>query len=204
MRSSGYYSWGDSEGEYYDARREYNHIGSSPRKAGLFLYLNRLCFNGIYRTNRSGEFNVPYGGLRPVPRLSLHHLAVSADLLSRARLTSDDFEVAIDRWASSESFFFIDPPYFTSQKRIFREYGAAHFSACDLSRLARSLRLIDQRGGKFLLSYADVPEAVDLMEPWSRGSVGVTRHVGGFSGARRSERELVAANYDLSACEAGV
>lgn len=192
-----YRKFGDSEEEYYSIRKAFNSMKASEKRAAMFLHLNRLCFNGIYRTNSCGDFNVPFGGRKPVPRLTRERLVASAALLKRASLLRQDFRKTIERAAVPGAFFFIDPPYFTASRRIFREYGPKHFSERDFADLADLLTLIDERGGTFLLSYAAVREARALSRRWSQRTVRVMRHVAGFAGDRRSVNELLAMNYEM-------
>lgn len=201
----GHYNfYSDAADDYYRAREAFNRAELGHRKAGLFLYLNRLCFNGLYRTNNRGEFNVPYGGVRTTPRLSLADIEGAATLLGRATLIAGDFERVIYDYGDGSSFFFIDPPYFTSTKRIFREYGSQQFAEMDLGRLQSSLSHLDAVGAKFLLSYADVPEARRMLAAWRCETIEVTRHIAGFGGARRRERELIATNFCTSPAEDAV
>ncbi len=161
--------------------------------AARFIYLNRFCFNGLYRTNFRGEFNVPYGAPKNDHLPDLNHLQVCAQLLSRARLVHADFRhplMTIERG----DFVYMDPPYAVSSRRVFVEYGKEPFSTNDLIELATWLEEIDRRGASFVLSYADSHEARSLFGGWKRRRFAVRRNVAGFSGARRNHYELFASN----------
>jgi DNA adenine methylase len=175
----------------------YYHVRSqnprSPfRRAVRFIYLNRNCFNGIYRTNALGRFNVPIAR-RPGRFLSRAQFRASATALEQVRLYAWDFGKTL-RFAKRGDFVYLDPPYAVSSRRIFREYGARPFSNRDLERLARHLCKLNNRGADFLVSYADCPESRRLARAWSSMRVRVKRHVAGFADARRHAYELLISN----------
>lgn len=162
--------------------------------AARFLYLNSLCFNGLYRTNSEGRFNVPYC---PPGHATMKedHIRQAASLLSRATLMNDDFE-ATASLATRGDFVYMDPPYALSARRVFSEYGPNPFCVKDLERLSRLLERLDANGVKFLVSYADCKEGRTAFEPWHRRRVWTRRNIAGFTGDRRGSYELIATNID--------
>ena len=80
------------ESSYYEAREAFNTIENSPRRAALFIYLNRTCFNGIWRVSRAGAFNVPYGAPNRTIFPTRKALFAVAGALRKAKLISSDFE----------------------------------------------------------------------------------------------------------------
>lgn len=121
---------------------------SAPRgrcaRAARMIYLNRLCFNGLYRTNSRGWFNVPYGDYANPSFPSAMQLADVADGLRAASLTCADFEAQIAT-AGSSDVIFADPPYH-SENSGFRSYHQQPFTADDHARLAAALRAAHARG----------------------------------------------------------
>jgi DNA adenine methylase len=103
-------------------------------RALRFVYLNRNCFNGIYRTNVEGRFNVPMGK-RPGQYFSQADLLRCAQLLQNARFVCGDFENTLQH-AQQGDFVYLDPPYAVSSRRVFREYGKDTFTVKDVTRLA--------------------------------------------------------------------
>jgi DNA adenine methylase len=158
-----------------------------------FLYLNRFCFNGLYRTNLRGEFNVPYssGGTGDFPHLD--HWIESGRQLRKAVLRAWDFGTTL-RIVGKGDFVYIDPPFAVESRRVFVEYGPKLFRKDDLQRLANHLDKIDSRGATFLLSYANCREARDLFTKWHVRCVWVRRNIAGFEGARRRASELLVSN----------
>jgi DNA adenine methylase len=184
---------------HYYATRAYLPFETEPlRKAAHFLYINRNCFNGIYRTNTKGLFNVPFAGSRVARYPSLEELKATANVLSRTKLICGDFEVAGRAEVARGDFVYLDPPYYVPSVRVFREYSAKPFVESDLQRLAMLLDEIDRRGAKFLLSYPDCPLISDLARKWSSDRVSVRRSVSGSTAARGYVPELLIRNYDES------
>ncbi|HKT11603.1 MAG TPA: Dam family site-specific DNA-(adenine-N6)-methyltransferase [Terriglobia bacterium] len=130
-------------------------------RAVRFLYLNRTCFNGIYRVNRKGDFNVPVGSksLVAYPGGYLQNVAAS---LRSASIRESDFEAAIDR-AGSGDFIFADPPYTVMHNNNnFLKYNSNLFSWPDQVKLAAALKRAAVRGAAFMVSNADHGSVRDL------------------------------------------
>lgn len=174
-------------------------------RASRFLFLNRYCFNGLYRTNRDGHFNVPFavqagtGGLPPWDQFSS-----AAALLQRAVLRTGDFEDIITSTVKRGDFVYLDPPYAVSNRRIFRQYGSETFGLGDLGRLAEVLRTIEARGAHFIVSYAYCREAKETFVGWRAHRVYTTRNISGFSKHRRRAAELIVTNIDRVSLEGSV
>ena len=181
------------EKSYYQIREIDPSQLSPNERAARFIYLNTLCFNGLYRTNRSGQFNVPYGSKTRKSPFDPVILREAARLLGNATLENADFETVVDQTKKGD-FLYLDPPYATGSRRIFSEYGKNVFSELDLDRLVESLRKAATRGVKFVLSYADVPEIEELRERWPSVEVTARRNIAGFIDARRSVKEILITN----------
>ena len=181
-----------TEETYYAVRLKYNEMKQCAKKAGYFVYLNHFCFNGLYRTNLNGKFNTPYGAKRKVKKkLSLETFMHFSSLLQHAQLHSMDFEDFLCELGPSGSCIYMDPPYFTNDERVFGEYGASTFKACDLERLYR-VSLALSGTNRVVISYKNCSEFFDLFSDHVVGDIAVTRNVGGFAGRRKTEKELVA------------
>jgi len=168
--------------------------------AARFFYLNKYCFNGLYRTNQRGEFNVPYGHLRKKERIDFELLAQASELLQRCELMNSDFERCVEA-ARSGDFIYLDPPYVGSGSgRLFAEYLATSFSPIDLDRLEECLVALHRRGACFALSYVDTPIVRDRFARWEILEVSVRRNIAGFAGARKMSGEIVVTNVKVVAC----
>jgi DNA adenine methylase len=185
-----------SEREYYRVRSQDTARLGAFARAVRFIYLNRHCFNGIYRTNAEGHFNVPYGHSRTGTIPPVEHFRRAANLLHRASLREADFGMLL-RTVTRGDFVYLDPPYAVESRRVFRQYNQREFSTRDLERLSAQLRVIDRRGATFLVSYAECREARDLFRYWNVRRIRVRRHVAGFASNRRHAAELLVTNNEF-------
>jgi DNA adenine methylase len=105
--------------------------------AARFIYLNRFCFNGLYRTNVEGRFNVPYGAPKTPNVPGLVQFRACARLLTRATLIAGDFRRLLENVREGD-FVYLDPPYAVSRRRVFIQYAKGHFSTKDLADHAKT------------------------------------------------------------------
>jgi DNA adenine methylase len=112
-----------NESTYLRIRREITDEKDKLRPAAYFYYLNRNCFNGLYRTNRKGIFNVPFSESRTGRMLSWEDFSVSASVLKTATIHAKDFEPLVRDNLNPESFFFLDPPYAVKGRSPFIDYN---------------------------------------------------------------------------------
>jgi DNA adenine methylase len=186
-------AWPTSESEYYRVRAMQPSRLSPTGKAARFIYLNRFCFNGVYRTNAKGEFNVARGkGHLSLP--SREQFRMFAERLRVADLKCTDVCATVAR-ARAGDFIYLDPPYAPTGGRDRGEYGLGSFKATDLGRLASSLQAATSRGAKVLLSYSDQESVIALFPDWHVHRLQVTRNVCGFTDARRRAQEVLISNY---------
>lgn len=181
---------------YYAVRKSDPKKLSEFRRAIRFVYLNRYCFNGIYRTNTSGHFNVPYAHTKPGVIPPIEQFRQCATLLHRAKLRCADFGSVLKSVRRGD-FVYLDPPYIVESRRIFRQYDERVFCQGDLVRLKEHLIRIEDKGAAFVLSYADSTEARKLFSNWDTRRVQVRRNVAGFVSARRLASEIIVTNVEL-------
>lgn len=181
---------------YYEARSQFNLLRDGFDKSVLFYFLNRNCFNGIYRINKHGSFNVPFSDERVSPYLSFDEFQQSCNVVRRAKIFSLDFEEFCLEHVSKDDFVFLDPPYYRSGSRIFNEYCTTTFGDRDFERLDNVLRTLNQRGAKFLLSFPRTRESIQLATQWNSITTFVRRTVAGNPSARRKQSEMLIFNYD--------
>lgn len=144
----------NDEGFYYRTRAK--KIGGKPPAeiAAWLIYLNRHCFNGLYRENRKGEFNVPFGNYARTNFDFENLRAVQRALRGDVRLVSGDFERSIAR-AKRGDFVYADPPYLPRMTKDFTGYTGTGFGLAEHTRLRDALRDAKKRGAKILLSNSD-------------------------------------------------
>jgi len=181
------------ERSYYSIREQRLADMDAVDAAARFIFLNRFCFNGLYRTNKAGRFNVPYGseGTSRLPTVS--ELRSVATALRSCTIKHSDFEKTLEITEPGD-FVYIDPPYAVGNRRIFRQYGPSSFGLQDLQRLSNCLDFMDTRGVKFVLSYALCSEATEYFSRWSRLRVYVQRNIAGFASERRRAVEVLISN----------
>ena len=166
--------------------------GSPTERAARFIYLNRTCFNGIYRVNRQGVFNVPKGSKTAVV-LPTDDFSGVARLLSRAALRAGDFEELVDA-AGPGDLVFADPPYTVRHNfNGFVKYNECLFSWDDQARLAAALARARNRGAAILATNADHATLRGLYARLGFGFRTVTRYsaISATSASRKHFGELV-------------
>ena len=149
---------------YYRYRSEYNNLiintdlyNMYPNWvdiASLFIFLNRTCFNGLYRVNSKGEFNVPRGSYKNPKICDSNNLYQVSKALQKANIFHNDFEFSKE-FINNSSFVYLDPPYRPLKSSSFTSYTKNDFDDNDQIRLAKFCHDIDRIGGKFLLSNSD-------------------------------------------------
>lgn len=178
---------------YYDLRSK--SFKDPVKRAARFLYLNRTCWNGLYRVNMKGKFNVPIGTKNTVI-LDTDNFEATAKLLQNAKLCVADFQKLIDA-SQKGDFLFVDPPYTVKHNlNGFVKYNEQIFSWEDQIRLRDCIDNALIRGVKILLTNADHDSIKDLysdigeMESLHRASV-----ISGNAGARGKYSELIVKCY---------
>ena len=162
-------------------------------RAARFIYLNRYCFNGLYRTNLAGKFNVPYGGDRTGKLPTDEHFDRCSQLLQRAELVAGGFDATLGIVRAGD-FVYMDPPFTVSERRVFKEYDSSGFGRGQLEDLRNWLLRLDQMDVGFLVSYAESAEAEFLGEGFLSESVTVRRNIAGFAAGRRKATESLISN----------
>jgi len=178
----------------YLSLREADPTSLTPtERAARFIYLNRFCFNGLYRTNLAGRFNVPYGGDKAGNLPSDDALRKASELLQNAQLMAGDFGNVLELVRPGD-FVYMDPPFAVKSRRIFNEYDPSLFGPEDIRRLRGWMEALSERNVPFLVSYADSEEADSLQEGFYTEMVTVRRNIAGFTGSRIKSNEVLISN----------
>ncbi|MFZ2653167.1 MAG: Dam family site-specific DNA-(adenine-N6)-methyltransferase [Burkholderiaceae bacterium] len=182
----------DDASDYYAIRDLNPEKLPDLERAARFVYLNRFCFNGVYRTDRHNRFNVPRGTRagRPLVEAEVVRCSVA---LRRAELLTDDFELTLGQ-ARRDDFVYVDPPYTSAVRQTYGEYGYGAFSSNDVRRLHSRLEYLTKVGVKVLLSYSADRELLRLLEDWSVVILPVRRRIAGGSRSHETH-EILASNY---------
>jgi DNA adenine methylase len=193
---------------YQKARDTFNQIRSAPdrslERAVLLLYLNRHGYNGLWRVNRKGEFNVPFGRYKD-PRLPAAELIrMFSRMLAQVTICNADFETVVATAQAGDLVYF-DPPYQpVSSTASFTAYGAQGFSYQDQVRLAAVSHQLAERGVTIIVSNSDTPEIRDLYEGFSLQSIPANRVINSRGDRRTGAMELILSagfNEDIASSE---
>lgn len=187
---------------YYDMRKK------NPRTlcshAARFIYLNKTCWNGLYRVNRKGEFNVPFGKYKNPTICDEEGLRKASRSLQKTKLLSTDFEQAV-KWAKSGSLVYFDPPYITGHlNNGFHMYNNRLFAWTDQERLARKAYTLANRGVFVLISNADHPNIHELYPEFYMYRVSRKSLIGGRGSSRGDITETLISSYPLDRLKAEV
>lgn len=165
-------------------------------RAVRFIYLNKTCFNGLYRVNGDGKFNVPIGSYKNPAIVEPEVMETWKQALKGAKLCSEDFLYRLAE-AKKGDFVYADPPYLPRSKTAnFTSYTADKFGEKDHERLANALVNVHKRGAKFLCSQGDSDTIRQLYKQFTIVPVSVKHMVGASAKSRTTVKELLIKNYD--------
>lgn len=149
---------------FYDIRERYNKTeiknGLDFEKCAEFIFLNRTCFNGLYRVNKLGKFNVPHGRYKNPLICDKENLARCSELLQKVEICTGSYEQTFDK-VEKGVFVYLDPPYRPLLKnKSFNSFDKSAFGDEEQIQLAKMLRKISNKGAFVMLSNSD-PKNVD-------------------------------------------
>ena len=184
--------------EYYYEIRDLNpKVLNKIEKAGRFIYLNKTCFNGLYRVNSKGKFNVPFGRYKNPSIVNDTKLKKASELLQNVELKVIPFE-KIAEYAEEHDFLYFDPPYYPLSKTSnFTSYTSDSFTEEDQKRLAETYRILHEKGCKLMLSNSDTPFIKNLFNhgEFKIEVVRAKRVINSDARIRGEINEIVVLNY---------
>jgi DNA adenine methylase len=183
--------------EYYRIRGR-DPVSMSPiDRAARFLYLNKTCYNGLYRVNRRGVFNTPFGGRVDVRIVDRGNLLRASRVLENVELRCADYREALVG-AMPGDFVYLDPPYVPlGGYSDFKRYTPEFFDHEAHVRLAAEVRRLDQRGVWVLLSNSATETVRSLYNGFHMAQVKASRQINCKPTGRGRIAELLIANYSL-------
>lgn len=146
--------------EYYYQKRELfnKRQQNQTEHSALFIFLNRTCFNGLYRVNRKNEYNVPMGSYKKPTICDKSNILAVSEALQKVELVCGDFEQTVN-YADTNTLFYFDPPYKPlNETSSFNSYAKDEFNDDEQIRLKRFCDKLDLLGHNWLLSNSDVKE----------------------------------------------
>jgi len=182
-----------------DRKSSFNRWGNISRAART-IYLNKTCFNGLYRVNRKGEFNTPFGKYRNPNILDKENIQMVSEFLNKndIEMTNDDFSVAV-RGAQAGDLVYFDPPYDTvSETSSFTEYTAGGFTKHDQGRLKCLVDDLTRRGVYVLLSNSATDYILNLYREYEPHTkiVSANRTINSNPKKRGKVQEVLIDNFD--------
>lgn len=178
----------NTEHGYYDSRDAFNHDPDPEWRPALFLFLNRHCFNGLCRYNKSGEFNSPYGKYK-APYFPDAEIKAFAEKAKRALFICANYSETLDL-VRDDDVVYCDPPYLTESAN-FTAYHGQGFNAMDHGRLARRLRRLAGRGISVVASNSDLNAVHSLYAGFDCVRIKAPRSVGAAAKSQKVADELI-------------
>ena len=179
---------------YLDLRVRFKELESIERTSA-FLYINRVCFNGLYRENSKGIFNVPYGS--PVSFVTIvqkDNILKISDIIQNIDFSHSLFDSFYTRISEiedlSNSFFYFDPPYYGT----FTDYISAQFNVDSQIKLFELCKLIGDKNGKFVLSNSSDDFIKNLYSDFEMNEISVKRSISANINSRKNINELLVNN----------
>jgi DNA adenine methylase len=185
---------------YYEVRawdRQADYARRSDvERAARFIYLNRTCYNGLYRVNRRGQFNVPFGRYQNPTICDAGNLRAASRALQGVTLLVGDFARCLEVTGAGD-FVYLDPPYHPlSDTANFTSYTSADFGLQDQQRLAGLFRELDQRGCQVMLSNSCTHPVRELYDGYEQVEVQAVRAISCKGAERGAISELLISNHD--------
>ena len=191
--------------EYYYKKRELYNSRKTEKstQAALFIFLNRTCFNGLYRVNKSNGFNVPIGSYKNPTICDAENIIAVSKALQRVEILCGDYEKTID-FTSDNTLFYFDPPYKPLHNTSsFNSYAKDDFNDDEQIRLRNFCSKLDSLDHTWMLSNSDVKDKVsnnnffdDIYAEFSIARVKARRSINANPQKRGELNELLITNYD--------
>lgn len=181
--------------EYFlKMRRELARETDPIRIASIFIYLNKTCFNGLYRVNKNGEFNVPIGSYKNPKIVDEETLCMDSKLLKNTEIEQKPFsQISIKK----DAFYYLDPPYHGT----YSGYDNNGFDDTEHIKLFNLCCKIDKNGGYFMLSNSNTKFIKKLYKQYHIEEIQANRSVSCVADKRGKEYELIIRNYTRSTSE---
>ncbi|MFW6026133.1 MAG: DNA adenine methylase [Candidatus Woesearchaeota archaeon] len=169
---------------------------SDVEQTARFIYLNKTCFNGLYRVNSKGQFNVPIGSYKNPAILMKNDLKEISRLLNNVKVKQQSFEKVLDD-AKEGDFVYLDPPYYPLNKDSFTSYQQKQFLDEEHKKLAEVFKKLDEKGCRVMLSNSDTEFVKNLYEDFNINVVRARRSINCNGDDRGKINELVITNYPV-------
>ena len=179
---------------FYQVRSlDWNNLAPA-EAAARTIYLNRTCFNGLYRVNRKGQFNVPYGKYVNPKICDEENLHAASKALQNAEIVCGDYLLVLEHYAQPGDFVFLDPPYLPiSEYSDFKRYTKEQFYEEDHVELAKMVMRLHEMGCTIVLTNSNHPLVHELYSPFKIDVIQTKRHISCNGNTRKGEDVVVTA-----------
>ena len=183
----------ENSSEVFYAVREQDWMCLSKSEAAArTIFLNRTCFNGLYRVNKQGKFNVPYGKYTNPRICDEEGLKAASEALKKAEILCGDYLLVLDHYAQAGDFVFLDPPYLPiSEYADFKRYTKEQFYEEDHIELAKMIMRLQERGCHVVLTNSNHPLVHELYAPFTIDVIQTKRHISCNGSTRKGEDVIV-------------
>jgi len=179
---------------FYEVRAWDRESLSKEMQAARTLYLNKTCFNGLYRVNKKGEFNTPYGKYKNPNILNESGILSASKVLQNVVFENLDYKQTLQKYAEPGDFIFLDPPYLPVGKyEDFKRYTKEGFYEEDHWELASEVKRLSELGCHVLLTNSNSPLVYDLYDEFDITVIQTKRHVNSNGNKRTGEDIIVSA-----------
>lgn len=184
--------YANKEDEYYCVRDQNWEDLPKAEAAARTIYLNRTCYNGLYRVNKSGKFNTPFGGYKNPKICDKAALRAASETLQEATIACGDYQDVLKGYAVAGDFIFLDPPYLpVTPSGDFKRYTKEQFHEEDHRKLAKLAKELEKRGCHVILTNSNHPVTMELYEDYPMAIVQTRRHVSCRGYSRNGEDVIV-------------
>lgn len=182
---------------YYDIREKFNDIKKpNLQKSAYLIFLNKTCFNGMYRENSKGGFNVPFGQYKNPTILNESNILEVSKLLKHIEITNTSFEECLEN-AEKGDFIYFDPPYYPLNKTSsFTTYSKDNFLEKEQEKLASLFKKLDKKGCYVMLSNSNTEFIEKLYKGYNIKKIYANRMINSVSSKRGKILEIVVRNYE--------
>ena len=182
---------------FYEIRNKYNSIKDkqSLNKSVLLIFLNKTCFNGMYRENKSGGFNIPFGKYSNPTICDAENLRAVSQRIAHTKILSEGYEEAVTK-ARSGDFVYLDPPYYPlNSTSRFTSYSEGDFVEKDQIELKELFDKLAARGCKVMMSNSYTKFIINLYKDRKQYKIYVGRSINSKATGRGKIAEIVVTNY---------
>ncbi|MCD8118812.1 MAG: Dam family site-specific DNA-(adenine-N6)-methyltransferase [Lachnospiraceae bacterium] len=178
--------------DFYEVRAVDWTILPKAEAAARMIYLNKTCFNGLYRVNKKGQFNVPYGKYKNPNICDKDALYAASELLRRSVIVCGDYLSVLKEYAKSDDFVFLDPPYLPiSEYADFKRYTKEQFYEEDHVELAKEVVRLQELGCHVILTNSNHPLVHELYAPFKIDVIPTKRYISCNGSKRKGEDVIV-------------